>query len=189
MATSTSVANQAIVLMGDNTPPVTGVAPTFDNSTAGVALQNLYAPCVATVMRQFAWDFARNSVALQLTGNAPVFGWTFEYFYPPNTIELWQVFPPPASVDPNNPLPINWNVANNIVGGVQTKVIQTNLANAQAVINNYPNESTWDPLFQEEVVRLLASELAMAIAGKPDTAQALFESAGTFGQLGMERPD
>ena len=46
--TSNTIANQAIFLIGGNTPPVTGFAPTFDNSTAGVALHELYAAAVVT---------------------------------------------------------------------------------------------------------------------------------------------
>lgn len=188
MVTSTDVANQAIFLIGDNQPAVTGVAPTFDNSAAGQALQKLYAPAVATVARQWGWDLARATVALSPTGNAPPIGWTQEYLYPPNGIELWQLIPQTIA-DPNNPLPVNWNVGNAVVSGSQVKVIWTNLANAQATYNNNPNENTWDPLFREAVVRLLASELAMAIAGRPDTAEALLQSGSAFETIGEARPD
>ncbi len=187
--TSNDIANEAIVLIGDDQPFVQGVAPTFDNSAAGKALQKLYAPCVATVQRQFGWDASRNAVALTLTGNTPPMpGWAVEYAYPSNGIEVWQLMPQTLT-DPNNPLPVNWDVGNNQVGGNQTKVIWTNLANAQAIYNNNPTEAVWDALFREAVVRLLASELAIALAGKPDTAQGLLESGAAFGNLGEQRPD
>lgn len=187
-ATSNDIANQAIMYIGDNQPPVTGLAPNFDTSTAGLALARFYAPVVATVARQWGWDLARAAVALALTGNAAPQGWTYEYAYPPNGIELWQLIPP-APADVNNPLPVNWNVGNAVVAGSQAKVIWTNLQNALAVYNNNPNENTWDPLFREAVVRLLASVLAMAIAGKPDTAQTMLESGSAFESIGEGRPD
>lgn len=179
MTTSTDIANQALQFMGGNQPPVTGVAPTFDNSASGIALQKLYTPCVQTVARQFQFDFARNTAALTLSGNPAPFPWAFEYIYPTNGVQVWQVMPMALS-DLNNPLPINWDVANSIVAGVQRRVIHTNLAAAQVVYNNAPGENAWDSLFREAVVRLLASELAMALAGKPDAAQQYLESGGAF---------
>jgi len=189
MTTSNDIANQAINYIGDNQPFVTGQAPTFDNSTAGKVLQKIYAPCVATVQRQWGWDASRNTAALTLSGNTPPLpGYLYEYLYPPNGIEVWQLVPTALS-DPNNPLPVNWSVGNNVVNGNQTKVIWTNLQNALATYNNNPSEGTWDPLFREAVVRLLASELAIAIAGKPDTSQLYLESGSAFEQAAEARPD
>lgn len=184
--TSNSIANQAIQYIGDNQPAVTGEAPTFDNSTAGKALQKFYAPVVATVQRQWGWDASRNTVTLTLSGNPAPYGWLYEYLYPTNGIQVWQVLDP-ANTDANNPLPVNWNEANTQVANVQKKVIQTNVQNAKAVFNNNPGPDIWDPLFREAVVRLLASVCGMAIAGKPDTAQALLESGGAFENLAESR--
>ena len=66
--TSNDVANQAITAMGGNQPLVVGNAPNFDNSTAGKALARIYTPCVQTVMREWEWDFSRNTIALVVTG-------------------------------------------------------------------------------------------------------------------------
>jgi len=185
---SAAVVNEAIMMIGGNQPLVTGAAPNFDNSATGIAASQLYAPTVATVGRQFGWDFSRNTYTLVLTGNTAPFPWTVEYSYPPMGIEVLQLMPPSLS-DPNNPLPIEWNVANNIVGASQAKVIQTNLASALALFTNQPTENVWDPLFREAVVRLLASGLAMAIEGRPETAQAMLESAGQFSAVGQTRRD
>ena len=177
--TSNTVANQALALIGNNLGPVLGNAPTFDSSAAGLVLAELYAPAVRTVAKQFGWDFARNIVALTLSGNAGPFEWAYEYLYPSNGVEIWQVLPNIAA-DVNNPLPVNWSIGNTIVGTTQTKVIWTNQQNAQAWYNNAPTEATWDAGFQEAVVRLLASELAMALYGRPDTAEAYLQSGGSF---------
>lgn len=185
---SVSVVNEALYLMGGNTPLVTGAAPTFDNTPAGLAAQQLYVPCVQAVMRQFAFDFARNTVVLALSGNAAPFPWALEYKWPENTIEIWQVSPT-AEDDPFDPLPVNYVIANAVVDGSQQRVIHTDLADAQAVLNNYPSETTWDSLFRATVVRLLASEFAIALGGKPDTSAILMQGAGTFSQLAASRQD
>ena len=185
--TSNEIANQAIQLIGANQTPVLGVAPSFDKSAAGITLQKLYAPCVATVMRQFGWDASRRTVALVLSGNpAPYTGWV-EYLYPTNGIQVWQIRP--AVPDLNNPVPYNFLVANALVVGVEKKVIQANLAGAVAVYNNNPTEDNWDALLRETVVRLLASELAIALAGKPQTSELNLKAGGAFEQIGEARQD
>jgi hypothetical protein len=187
MTTSTDIANQALQYMGGNMPPVTGTAPTFDSSTAGVALSKLYTACYQTVAKEFGWDFARNVFTLATTGNTAPFGWTYEYAYPAAAIEIMQV-QPATIADANNPLPQNWTIGNALVASVQTKVIWSNLASAEAVINNAPSEATWDVGFREAMVRLLASELANALFGKPDTADALLNSGGAFETIAESRP-
>lgn len=186
MTTSNDIANEAIQLMGGNQSAVTGLAPNFDNSTTGKALQKLYAPTVAAVARQSEWGFARQIVTLVLTGNAAPFPWAYEYAYPTNCVQVWQLSPAALS-DTNNPLPVNSAVGNATVSGAQAKVIWTNLASAYAVINANPLESTWDALFRQAVIRLLASALSLAIGGKPDLAQSMLESGGAFETLAESR--
>lgn len=187
--TSNSVANQAISLMGNNTPAVTGFAPTFDSSPAGVALATLYNPTVQAVAREYGWDFARRTLPATLTANSPVVqlpGLTFEYLYPPFMIELWQLINP-AQTDPNDPLPQTWSVGNTLIAGVQSKVFWTNFANAKIVMNNAPTESTWDSMFVESVARALASKLAMTLSGRPDTEQSFLRSSVEVAKANTQR--
>ena len=186
--TSNDVANQAIQIIGGNQPAVTGQNPTWDNSTVGKALQKLYTPAVQTVGRQFGWDFSRNLVTLTLSGNPANLLWSYEYLYPTNGVQVWQLIPGTIT-DANDPLPTNWLTGNTLVSSVQTKVIWSNFANAMAYYANSPTEATWDPLFREAMVRLLASELAMDIAGKPDVAEAMLQAGGAFESLGQTRSD
>jgi hypothetical protein len=185
--TSNTVANQALALIGDNIPPVQGNAPNFDSSAAGTVLSQLYASCVRTVAKQFSWDFARTSVGLTVSGGSPAPGWSYEYLYPTYAVEIYQIQPVSIS-DINNPLPQNWMVGNNLVSGSVVKVIWCNLASAKALVDNNPPESIWDAGFQEAVVRLLASELAMALFGRPDTMQQYLESGGSFETIAEARP-
>lgn len=177
--TPTQVVNRAIQLIGDDQPPVTGTLPNFDTSPAGVAAAALYTSVVQTVLRGYGWDFSRNVATLVETANPPPPQFAKEYVYPAMGIEVRQL-QPSVIADPNNPLPISWTVGNVTLAGVPTKVIWTNLAGAQATISNQPPEGLWDAGFTESVVRLLASELAMAIAGRPETSKGLLESAGEF---------
>jgi hypothetical protein len=186
MPTSADIVNEALGLFGDNGPLVTGVAPNFDSSTAGKAAALFYQSTVATVARQFSWDFARQSATLTLSGNTAPFPWAYEYVYPSNCLQLWQVLPK-AIADPNDPVPVRWSVGNAVVGGNQTRVIWSNLQNALAFFNGNPAEATWDSLFRETVTRMLSSKLSMALAGKPDVSQSILESAGAFQSIGIER--
>jgi hypothetical protein len=183
---STDIVNEALQLIGDDGPPVTGVAPNFDSSTAGKAAAKVYQPCVAAIAKQFAWPFTRQNAALTLTRNTAPFPWEYEYVYPSAAIEIWQLAPP-SLADANDPAPITWAIGNAVVSGTQSKVIWSNLQNANAIYNGMPAESTWDAGFRGAVVRMLASELAMALAGKPDTSQMLFEQGGVFMNTSMER--
>lgn len=194
MVTPIDIVNQAIQYIGDNQPPVTGNAPNFDSSPAGIAAAALYLPCVQTVARQFEWDFARFTATLVLSNNPAPLPWKYEYLYPADAVQVWQVMPPTVD-DLNNPLPTRWVVANSVVqvnvGGVvtaiQKRVIHTNIQFAKAVYNNVPNENAWDATFREAVARLLASEIAMAIAARPDTSQNLLESGSAFERIGEGR--
>lgn len=196
MVTSADIANQALQMMGGNQPLLTGNWPNFaGGNTATVNAANaLYGACVATVMRQFGWDFARHTAVLVPSGGVAPFPWSLEYLYPSDAIEVWELSPT-AETDPNDPLPVNYVVANAVVtiAGVQTqtqaRVIHTDLAAAQAIYNNKPNENIWDALFREAAVRLMSSEFAMAIAGKPDTSSGLLQSGSAFEQIAETRRD
>lgn len=187
-ANSNSVANQALEIMGGNQPLVSGFAPSFDNSTAGIVLQQIYVPTVQTVARTFGYDFARRIVTLTASGNpAPYpYGVAGEFLYPANGIEVWQLMPS-VIVDENNPLPQTWVIGNTLVSGVQTKVIWTSIVAPQATYNNNPSEAVWDSLFLEAVVRLLASKLGMALAGRPDTEASNLQTSGVFAQANQKR--
>jgi hypothetical protein len=187
--TSNDIANQALQLIGDNMPLVTGQNPLWDSSPAGVALRYLYGPCVATVQRRFAWDASRRVVALTASGNTGpfLFGqFTGEYLYPSNGIEVWLI-QPATLADQNDPLPLNFSTGNTLVGGEQKKVLWTSVPAPRAVYNNNPSEDTWDAGFREAVVRMLASELAEAVAGRPDTEAVQLAAADKAASLATAR--
>lgn len=185
---SNSIANAAIQRIGDNQPSVTGQNPNWDSSPAGVALQKLYGFAVATVQRRYSWDASRRTVALVPSGNvAPFpFGFTGEYIYPTNGIEVWQL-QPTTQADLNDPLPTNWKAGNTLVGGVQTKVIWTSIASPVVTYNNNPTENVWDAAMREAVISFLAGQLAEALAGKPETSGILLQTSERAVQVGAMR--
>jgi hypothetical protein len=186
------IVNRATVLFGgfNSNKPVTGVPPLFDATPLGIAAGAAYGGVVQTVGKAWGWDFARNYATLALTGNPAPFGWVFEYAYPTSGIEVRQITLNPVQAlltDPNNPAPIRWEIGNNVVSSVATKVIWCNVQQALAVISGQPPEGLWDAGFVEEVIRLLASELGMGAAGRPETAQIEYERSREAAQTFQPR--
>ena len=188
MSISADVVNEALNLCGYNGPTVVGTAPNFDTSTAGIAAANLYGPAVQAVTRMSAWDFSRTTKALTLTGNPAPYPWSYEFFYPSDAVQIWQVTPQ-TTTDPNNPTPSDWLRGVSIVSNVQQSVIWTNISGAQAIYGGTPRENSWDSLFKAALVRYLAAEFAIALLGKPDLANSLFEQVGAMTQIGSSRSD
>lgn len=185
------IANRSIVLMGgfNSNEPLTGTPPEFDGTPLGLAAGQAYGGVVQTVGKQYGWDFARNLVTLQLSGGPPPFIWQFEYLYPTSGIEIRQLLLDPVIVpnqDPNNPIPQRWSVGFSTIGGIQTKVIWCNIQGAIGFISGQPPEGTWDALFTEQVIRLLASELGGAV-GRPETSELEIQRSAAAGALGRTR--
>jgi hypothetical protein len=186
------IVNRATVLIGglNNQPAVVGTPPNFDGSPIGIAAGIAYGGVIQTINKQYGYDFSRYEMALTLSGNTPPWGFTQEYLYPTNGVEVRQVMlsaAAQAAGDPNDPLPVLWNIGFNQVGGIPTKVIWTDVPSAYAVVSGQPPEALWDALYTEAVVRLLAAELDMAIAARPDSANIEMERMGLFQQVSMTR--
>jgi hypothetical protein len=188
-ATSTQVVNEALNYIGYDGPAVSGVAPNFDSSNPGQIAQNVYAAAVAAAGRMNNWDFPRTFARLGLSGNNAPWPWAYEYDYPANCVEIWQITPLSGPSDPNNPIPVTWARGIAQVSNVQSSVIWTDQQYACAFFNGNPLEATWDALFRALVVRYLASAFAMANLGKPDVAQSYFDSVGGMLQIGAARTD
>lgn len=155
------------------------IAALNDGSVLANQVSVVYAPTVQLMLRELDPDFARYTFALVLAGVVPpVPPWAFEYLYPNDCVRLRQVRPAVGTYDPNDPPVVRANVALDIVATVNTKVILTNIANAQAVYTtSLVTEAQWDSVFTDAVVRRLANPLAMAIAGRPDFAREILEEA------------
>lgn len=188
MSLSSNVVNEALQLIGFDGNAVTGSAPTFDTSTAGQSAALFYNDSIAAVTRLHQWDFARTTAPLVLSGNPAPFPWSYEFIYPEDCVQLWQVTPQTIA-DVNNPAPSDWVRGVNIIGSIQQSVIWTNVSLAQAIYAGSPTPASWDPVFRANVILYLASRFAVSLLGKPDLAQSLFEQVGTMTQIGSTRSD
>jgi hypothetical protein len=182
------IVNRATVLMGgfNSNVPITGVPPTFDGTPLGLAAGAAYGGVVQTIGKSWGWDFERSIATLVPSGGTPPMWWSAEYLYPTNGIEIRQVVLP-TMTDPNNAVPVRWTVGNSTVAGITSRIIWCNISGALAVITSTPPEGAWDAGFTEQVIRLLASEMAMGVAGRPETGQLEYERSNNSGQAFQRR--
>jgi hypothetical protein len=159
---------------------VTGAPPIFDGSAAGLAAGILYPPAVTFLLRQQEYEFAKTEVALVPV--APVlalFPWNFTYVYPVDCAKIRQIRP--INWDLNDPVPHRWEEL--LVGGV--RCIACNVPTAVLTYSTVNvKEAQFDPVFEETLVRYLASGLIMALGGRPDFSEKLLGQAGGLVQQG-----
>jgi len=176
---STDIVNRAAAQIAGQAQ-VSGTYPNFTGGGSVSLYANiLYAGVVNMVARQQDWECFRTTAVLQLSSQGALYPWNYEYLYPADCQKIRQITP--ATWDKNDPQPVQWSVEEHTYAGAATKVIETNIAYAMIVYTtSYPNvtEAQWDPLFAEAVVRTLASELSMAIAGRPDFSKVILGQAG-----------
>lgn len=185
MTTAASVVNQALQEIAAQAT-VTGVNPAFDGSAAGNAAGILYTPCVNLLLREQDWEFSRKTVALTTSGTTPVYPWTNGYLYPTDCVRIRSVVP--ATWDANDPQPVRWSEGVQTIGGVATRVIFCDVATASLTYStNAVTEDDWDSMFQEAMVRLLGSELAMALGGRPDFSRVKLGEAGQIMASGADK--
>jgi hypothetical protein len=161
---------------------VSGEPPEFDGSAAGLAAGILYPPAITLLLRQEDYEFARNDTALQAAPLVP-YPWTYAYLYPTDCAKIRSIKPPQWTQ--NDPQPIRWTEMDQMIGGVLTRIIGCNIANAVLTYSTLDvEEAQFDPVFEETLVRYLASGLVMSLGGRPDFSTKLLEQAGGLVQQG-----
>lgn len=181
-ATPASVANQALAQIAAQYT-LSGTLPDFDGSAAALAAGLLYQPTVALLLRQSDYEFSRADVALTVTGIAAPYPWTNAYLYPSDCLRIRQVRP--TTWDQNDPHPTRWTEMEQTIADVQTRIIACDVAGAVLTYTtSNVTEAEWDSIFQETAVRLLASELAMALGGRPDFSEKMLGVSGGLVSIG-----
>lgn len=183
--TPASITNQALQQIAGQTG-VTGTPPLFDGTTAGLAAGILYTPTVNLLLRELDPEFARTVATLAVIAPTIPAPWTNAYRYPTDCQRIRQVWP--ATYNTLDPQPILWSEQDALLTGVHTRTIFTNFAAAQITYTtSNVTEDEWDPIYQEAVVRLLASELVIAIGGRPDLSKEKLGESGEIARSGMDR--
>ena len=112
MANQVAVVNYALELIAAQTT----ITSLGDGTPAGDAAAIVYAPIVQMLCRELDPDFCRFTAPLVLSGaETPVVPWAYEYVYPVDCLRARQVRPPSGVADPNDPQPIRWVVAFDVI--------------------------------------------------------------------------
>lgn len=181
MTTATDVCNRALAeAIAQYT--LSGTNPAFDASAAAKACGLLYDPAWQMLLREQDTEFSRFTGTL-VAGGIATYPWSNAYLYPSDCLKIRTVVP--ATWDPNDPQAIRWSEQNQIISTVPTRIILTNVPSAKLVYTtSNVTPDVWDFSFQEAVVRFLASQLALAVAGRPDLSRALLGQSGGILQSG-----
>jgi len=179
MTSSIDVFNQALEFIGSQTQIEAFGDGTSAFPPAANAATVLYTPTVQLLLRQNNPDFARFTVALTVSPASVPPPWIYAYVYPGDCVWARQIAPS-GRYNIFDPYPIRGLVYFANPG----KLIATNQANAELVYTtSLVTENEWDAVFEQSVVRQLANPLAMALAGRPDYAKELLETAARYEQL------
>jgi hypothetical protein len=174
--TAASVVNQALQQIAAQAT-VSGTNPAFDATAAGNAAGQLYTPTVNLLLRQTDYEFSRADIALTISGVGAPYPWTYAYLYPVDCLRIRQI--KPATWIQNDPQAVRWTEMEQSIATVPTRIIACNIANAVLTYTtSVVSEAEWDAMFQEICVRTLASELAIALGGRPDFSTHMLEVAG-----------
>jgi hypothetical protein len=183
--TPLKVVNRALVEIAQGVPLASGTPGTnFDGSPNGIYAAALYQGAVEMLLRQQDYEFSRTYVPLvNATVLTPPY-WQNAYVYPAQALRIRQVLPPTLpGID--DPIPVRWDVG---WDGTQ-QVIWSNLAFTDGAIitTRNVNETQWDSMFTEQMVRYLGSQLAIPVAGRPDFSEKMLDWSGKIGGADMDR--
>lgn len=176
MTTSADIVNRALAEIGQQ-QTVTGTLPTFDGSSTGIAAGQLYQAAVNMLLRNEDYEFSKAYVVLTQTAATPVPPWAYQFFYPSDCLRVRQVCP--RTWDALDPQAVTWDVQTVVILSVPTRVILSNEGNAGLFYTtSNVTENEWDPMFAEAAVRYIASEMVIAIGGRPDLSEKKLAESG-----------
>lgn len=182
------------------TPPIGYI---FEGSPAARAAVEIYGQTRDELLREADWDFARQSVGLDLLKTAPTGGygwanpwsnefpplpWFYEYSYPAGCLLVRSVRPTPTLLAVFDPQPNVFVVADD-PSVTPSKVILTNLAGAVAVYTGRITDPTlWNSSFTEALVAALATRLQAALNPSPEADKERMEQEAQQTAMAAGRP-
>ena len=175
------IVNMALRRIGYDTP----IGFMYEGSRASRVAVEIYSQTRDDLLRSKDWPFARQAFTLVLLKTAPVGGyspttpwstsypplpWIYEYEYPPVALEVRSVRPKPIFIPEYSPKFNRFVVASDpsLVAAPpdgESRVVLTNLSNAQAVITAQITDTTqWEANFIEGLADVLAVKLQNALS-------------------------
>lgn len=167
MAAAVDIYNQALMRIGiydglisdpaEKTKPATVCTAFFDS-------------CLERVLREIPWNFAERRVTLAQLGDGPT-NWGYRYSYPSDCLMIRRIETPGIrNTRADQRIPFQ-------VGSTATgREIYCDLSEAEAVYTTKVDDlNQWDSIARSALAYLLAAEIAMPLAVKPDIAQAAMQ--------------
>lgn len=165
MPTQLETVNQALAEIGSRSQ-LTALDTTTPEGRYALLL---YAPLRDFLLREGDYDFALKSPTITAIGSAST-PWVYAYTLPSDCIRIRQLIP--QVYDPLNPLPVEWNLDNG--------VIVTKMAVSIIVYTYAATETSWDTMFHEAFVRMLASSLSFALQNRMEVSKEMLNEAIQF---------
>lgn len=174
MTSPVDIVNQALRKISYPTP----IGQMYEGSRASRIAVEIYAQTRDDLLRTGNFPFARQAVVLTLLKTAPPGGyimtpwttafppvpWVYEYAYPTACLDVRSLRRAPYAIPDNNPIYNRFIIASDPSAN-PSKVILSNLANAQAVITaQITSPDVWEPDFAESLIDALALEFQQSLA-------------------------
>jgi len=168
----TQIANQGLAFIGVSQQIVDLDLPS-ERSNEAIQCRLFFDSAVEFALRDADWNSARRYVALALEASAVLTGlsWTYKYVYPADCAALRAILPPGLR-QPRADQRVDYEVANENIGGGDKLVIYTDQPQAVARYTKFlTNPNLFDSQLALAISYLLGSMVAMPLAVKPAIAE------------------
>ena len=155
------------------------IATLGDNSVEARAVNRLFNVVRDLLLGVQDWRFATARVALGGTGQVPLFPFTYQYFKPADCIKSRYLVPTEiGQLNLANDDRVPYEEGVDVFGGTQTPIINTTISPAALVYTRQLTDpSTWDSDFVSLMSIQLAAEIALAVTGNGQVANAMRQAA------------
>lgn len=176
MTSNIDITNRALATIGTRSQ----ITSMVDGSQEALYANIIYNDLRDFMLREGDYDFALVDIA-PTPQAIPAVPWTFRYSYPTDCIRIRQLIT--SNFVALDPLPVEWNILS--IANVRFIVTTQAIAN---ILYTYPApEDSWDAIFTESFVRLLASGLAFALENRIEASREKLQEALAFANIANMR--
>lgn len=162
-----SIINLALMRIGSTVPMVAEADTTNEARVANL----LYTRCRDYVLTAYPWEFATKRAALAGQATSTSTLWAYSYTYPADCLKARRVLGAAASPRRDEPIPFQ------VLNTGSAIVILTNEATASLEYTVSVTDPTlFDPVYESALGYYLASELALGLRAKPETAKGALDA-------------